>query len=398
MDEIKQAIRDVQHFGEEGGVVPVVDVAATSTFLVPEDMERVFKGELHGRYLYSRHMNPTVHMFGQKLAAMEGMEAAIGVASGISAIYCAIGQIMKDGGHLISSRTIYGGTYALFANILPQHGIQVTFVDPDDVKAFEKALTPQTKVIYTETMSNPLLGISDLKALANLAHRNNAKLVVDNTFTPMLINPAAWGADVVIHSCTKYISGGSDLIAGAIVSNHKFMEELIDLNHGMVMLTGPVMDPRVAHELYHRLDHLAIRMAAHSRSAGYLAIKMEEAGMKVIYPGLKKHPHHDLMKKMMHPEYGFGGMITLDCKTRENAFELAQKLQDEKFGLYAVSLGFSRTLMSCPAVSTSSEIPLEEQAKSRLSPGLLRLSIGYTGSDKTMWERFIKCYQAVIKK
>ncbi|HCM38461.1 MAG: hypothetical protein A2070_14345 [Bdellovibrionales bacterium GWC1_52_8] len=397
MERSRQAIRDIQHFGEEGGVVPVIDVAATSTFLDPADMERAFRGELPDRYLYSRHANPTVNAFGRKLAAMEGMEAALGVASGIAAIASAVEQLMPQGGHLVSSQTIYGGTYALFNNIFPNRGIQVTFVDPDDVSAFEKAIRPDTKVIYTETVSNPLLGISDLKALGALAKKKNIKLVVDNTFTPVQVAPVEFGADVVVYSCTKYLSGSSDLIAGAIVGSRKFIDDLVDLNHGVVMLMGPVMDPRVAHELYLRLDHLPIRMAAHSRSAGYLAIKMEEAGVKTIYPGLKSHPHHELIKSIMHPEYGFGGMVTVDCGTKERAAKLASRLQEEKFGLYAVSLGFSRTLMSCPAVSTSSEIPEDAQKKMHLSQGLLRLSIGYTGSDKVMWERFEKCYREVMK-
>jgi methionine-gamma-lyase len=337
-----------------------------------------------------------VAAFGKKLAAMEGMEAALGVSSGMAAIACALEQLLPEGGHVVSSRTIYGGTYALFTNVFPRRGIRVTLVDPDDVSAFERAMEPDTKVLYTETMSNPLLGISDLKALGKLARERNARFVVDNTFTPALVSPARYGADVVLHSCTKYISGMSDLIAGAIVGKAKFIEELVDINRGIAMLTGPVMDAQVAHKLYMRLDHLPLRMAAHSRSAGYLAAKMEEAGVPVIYPGLKSHPQHELMKRMMHPEYGFGGMVTVDCGAREKAFALSARLQGEKFGLYAVSLGFSRTLMSCPAMTTSSEIPAEEQAKMRLSPGLLRLSIGYTGSDKVMWERFHHCWKELF--
>jgi len=396
MDDVRQAIRDVQHFGEEGGVVPVIDVAATSTFLDPADMESAFHGTLPGRYLYSRHANPTVTAFGKKLAAMEGMEAALGVSSGMAAIACALEQILPEGGHIVSSRTIYGGTYALFTNIFPRRGIRVTFVDPDDVSSFERAMEPATKVLFTETMSNPLLGISDLKALGKLAKERNARFVVDNTFTPALIAPSRYGADVVVYSCTKYISGSSDLIAGAIVGREKFIEELVDINHGVVMLTGPVMDAKIAHLLYLRLDHLPIRMMAHSRAAGFLAAKMEESGVPVIYPGLISHPQHDLMKRMMHPEYGFGGMLTIDCGIRQKAIDLAARLQGEKFGLYAVSLGFSRTLMSCPSVTTSSEIPLGEQAKMHLSPGLLRLSIGYTGSEKVMWERFHHCWKELF--
>jgi methionine-gamma-lyase len=395
LSQVVQALRDVQHFGEEGGVVPVVDVAATSTFLKPMDMAKAFHGEMAGCYLYSRHSNPTVMMFGKKLAAMEGMEAALGVASGMAAISASIEQLMPEGGHLVCSRTIYGGTYALFRNLLPRRGIQVSFVDPDDLAAFEKAITPETKVIYTETMSNPLLGVSQLAGLGRLVRSRGLKLVVDNTFAPMMIAPGEFGADVVVYSCTKYISGSSDLIAGVIVSSQEFVNQLIDLNTGVVMLTGPVMDPRVAHELYLRLDHLSLRMAAHSNSAMVLARKMKEAGVPVIYPGLENHPQHALMKSMMRAEMGFGGMLTVDCQTTEKAMALSAALQDEKFGLYAVSLGFSRTLMSCPSVSTSSEIPENEQREMHLSPGLLRLSIGYTGDDALMAERFLSCYRRV---
>ncbi|MCM2277872.1 MAG: aminotransferase class I/II-fold pyridoxal phosphate-dependent enzyme [Oligoflexia bacterium] len=390
-----QAIRDTQHFGEEGGVVPVIDVASTSTFMHPEDMEKAFHGEIHGCYLYSRHSNPSVVMLGQKLAALEGMEAALGVASGMAAVHAAITQLLPQGGHIVSSRTVYGGTYALFNNILPRYGIEVTLVDMDDLAQVERAITPRTKILYTETMSNPVLRIADLPGLSALCRKRNLKLVVDNTFTPLVVSPARYGADVIIHSCTKYISGASDLIGGAIVSSQEFIDSLIDVNTGMVMLTGPVMDPRVAHELYHRLDHLPIRMEAHSRSAAFMAKGMRDAGIPVAYPGLPEHPDHALLKSLMNPGFGFGGMMAVDCRTPERAVKLAKLLQDRKFGLYAVSLGFSRTLMSCSSVTTSSEIPPEEQEKMHLSPGLLRLSIGFTGNDGVMLERFLSCYREV---
>jgi methionine-gamma-lyase len=395
MEDLTQRIRDIQHFGEEGGVVPVVDVSATSTFMNPLDMEKAFKGELQGCYLYSRHSNPTVKAFGQKLAAMEGMESALGLASGMAAVYSAIRQLMPDGGHLISSRTVYGGTYALFLNVLPKIGIKVTFLDVGDLAAVERAITKDTKIIYCETMSNPLLRIANLAAIGALAKAKNLKLVVDNTFTPILVSPAKFGVDVVIHSCTKYISGSSDLMAGAIVGSNDFINELIDVNSGIVMLTGPVMDSQVAHKLYTRLDHLAARMVAHGKSAAFLASKLESAGIPVSYPGLKSHIDHQLFAEMINPGYGYGGMMVVDCKSSDRALALAHRLQQEKFGLYAVSLGFSRTLMSCPSVSTSSEIPDDEQEKMGLSKGLLRLSIGYLGDDQTMFERFKRCYQAV---
>lgn len=391
--DVSQRIRDVQHFGEEGGVVPVVDVAATSTFLEPANMEKAFHGELAGCYLYSRHSNPTVKDFGVKMAAMEGMEAALGVASGMAAIYSTILQLIPSGGHLVSSRTVYGGTYALFKNILPKLGIKVSFVDIHDLEVVESSITAETKLIYTETMSNPLLRIADLPALGKICKKRNLQFVVDNTFTPMMVNPSRWGADVVVHSCTKYISGASDLIAGVIVARQDFVNQLIDVNSGVVMLTGPVMDPRIAHKLYTRLDHLHLRMSAHSKSAAHLAAKLEEAQVPVIYPGLRAHKDFTVLKKIMNPELGFGGMLVVDCETSARALDLAGRLQQEKFGLYAVSLGFSRTLMSCPSVSTSSEIPEAEQKQMGLSPGLLRMSIGYSGNEELMADRFFKCYR-----
>ncbi|MBD64659.1 MAG: cystathionine beta-lyase [Halobacteriovoraceae bacterium] len=385
-----QAIREIQHFGEEGGVVPVIDVAATSTFLDPQDMERTFSGDLHGCYLYSRHSNPTVNFFGQKIAAMENAEAALGVASGMAAIACTIDQLTREGGHIISSRTVYGGTYALFHNILPSRGVKVSFVDINDPSAIEQAITSETKIIYTETLSNPLLNASDIPMLAALSKKHSLKLIVDNTFTPLLVKPLELGADIVVHSCTKFISGASDLIAGAIAGDQEFINSLIDVNNGAVMLTGPVMDPKIAHELYMRLDHLPIRMKAHSEVAQFLAEKMQSKNLKVIYPGLSSHPQSEYINKTFSGDFGHGGILTLECEDSEKARVLATKLQQEKFGLYAVSLGFARTLMSCSAKSTSSEIPEQERKEIGLSDGLLRMSIGFCGNKEAMWEKFEK--------
>ncbi len=395
----EQALRDVQHFGEEGGVVPVIDVAATSTFLDPQDMERTFSGELSGCYLYSRHSNPTVSIFGKKIAAMENAEAALGVSSGMAAIFCTMQQLTRGSSrHIVASRTVYGGTYALFKNILPDQGITVTFVEMTDLGAVEASITKETKVLYTETLSNPMLTVSHIKELAKIASKHHLKLVVDNTFTPIIVQPLNLGADVVVHSCTKYISGSSDFIAGAIAGNKEFIDSLVDVNTGAVMLTGPVMDPRVAHELYLRLDHLPIRMRAHSEAALFMAQKMENAGLKVIYPGLASHPQSKLFHEMSVAEFGAGGILTLECKNSDEARALATELQNVKFGLYAVSLGFSRTLMSCSAKSTSSEIPEFERKEMGLTEGLLRFSIGYVGDKEEMWRRFKASYTKLIGK
>lgn len=393
-----QRLRDIQHFGEEGGVTPVIDHAATSTFLDPEEMEKVFTGELEGCYLYSRHSNPSVNAFAKKIAAMEDMPAAFGVASGMAAISASILQLMDGPGHIVCSNTVYGGTWALFKNVLPKFGINVSFVDPKDLDAWKKAIRPETKILYTETLSNPLLAVTDLKALGEIAKNSKLKFIVDNTFTPLLITPAHFGADVVVHSCTKYISGSSDLIGGAIISDQDFINQLIDVHSGQVMLQGPVMDARVAYELYSRLDHLPVRMQSHSKAAMNLAKILQKEGVEnIVYPGLEDHPQHELMKTQLNPDYGFGGMMTLDIGTREKAISLARKLQEEKFGLFAVSLGFTRTLMSCPAASTSSEIPVEEQEKMGLKSGLLRLSIGLCGDDQILADRFLKCFKEVQK-
>jgi methionine-gamma-lyase len=391
-------MRDLQHFGEEGGVVPVVDVAATSTFLNPKDMERTFQGELEGCYLYSRHSNPSVTAFGRKIAAMEGSPAALGVASGMAAVSATLEQILIDGGHVVSSRTVYGGTWALMANVFPRRGISVTFVDPRNPDAARKAIRPDTKVLYTESLSNPLLAACDLKAWGKIAADHNLKLVVDNTFAPLMVRPLESGAFASLHSCTKFISGSADLIAGAVCSSQDFVNSLIDVNTGAVMLRGPVMDARIAHELYLRLDHLPLRVRGHSHYAKHFAEALESDGHRVYYPGLKSHPDYELIQNSFDLSWGYGGMLTLDCGDASRANELATQLQDTRFGLYAVSLGFSRTLMSVSALSTSSEIPPDERKKMGLSDGLLRLSVGYTGDLETMTQRLLAACQKVLKR
>jgi methionine-gamma-lyase len=387
---IEQRLRDLQHFGEEGGVVPVIDLASTSTFLNPKDMEQTFLGEKEGCYLYSRHSNPTVNMFSQKMAALENTESALGVASGMAAIACTLEQIMGEGGEIISSPTIYGGTFALFKNVFPQQGIKTHFIDLNNAAAIEKAINKKTKLIYVETISNPLLNLAPLKALAQICKKHKLKFVVDNTFAPCLVTPKDFGADVVVHSCTKFISGSSDMIAGAICGSRDFINSLIDVNTGRVMIKGPTMDPRTAHELYMRLDHLPIRIKAHSQKALFFAEQIEKLNLKVIYPGLKSHPQHEAYLKQLNPNFGFGGMLAVEFGSADEAMMISKQLQNEKFGLYAVSLGFSRTLMTVPAITTSSEIPQVQQKQMKLSTGLIRFSIGFTGDDTIMLDRFLK--------
>ena len=186
------------------------------------------------------------------------------------------------------------------------------------------------------------------------------------------------------------------MIAGVICGTNEFIATLRDVNTGSVMLKGPIMDARIAHELYLRLDHLPVRIRAHSAAAQYFAEGLEKNQIPVIYPGLKSHPQHNDYIKQLNPTYGFGGMIAIAIESAEKSMLLAQKLQTEKFGLYAVSLGFSRTLMTVPAITTSSEISAEDQLKMNLAKGLLRLSLGYIGDHQVLLERFLNVYKQVI--
>lgn len=389
-----------RELGEHDGVVPSISRSSTFSVREPHTMPEIFEGlrgpDKGGCFLYSRHFNPTVQVLARSLAAMEGTEAAACTASGMGAIACALSQLCEVGDHIVSSDTIYGGSHALLGELFPKMGIETTFVDPRDPANFEKALRPQTRVLYTETVGNPTLKIADIPGLARLAQERNLTLVADNTFTPMVVSPARLGAHVVVHSLTKFINGASDLIAGAICASKAFVHRLMDLHTGRVMLLGPTIDARTAFDIIQRLPHLAVRMREHGRRAMAISARLESMGAPVTYPGLESHPQHDLITSMINEGYGYGGMLTIDCKTQAKAEELLSVLQNkERFGLIAVSLGYYDTLMSCSGSSTSSEIPPEDQCKMGLSPGLVRLAVGYTGSLSARIEQIERAVKAV---
>lgn len=374
-----------REFGEHGGVVPSISRSATFTVMDPKTMPEIFDGvkgpEQGGCFLYSRHFNPTVDILSRYMAAMEGTEAAICTASGMSAITCSLLQLLSRGDHIVASESIYGGTHALLAEVFPDMGITVTFVDPASADAFAAAVTPRTKVLFTETVGNPTLKIADIPKLSEIAKERGIKLVVDNTFSPVMASPAVLGADVVVHSLTKFINGASDIIGGVICGKKTFVQELMDVHTGRVMLFGPTMDPRVAFDVLQRIPHLAIRMKEHGRRAMAIAQRLQELGAPVVYPGLPGFGQHALAGELFNEGFGYGGLITIDCGDREKADELLDVLQNrEQFGLIAVSLGYFDTLMSCSSATTSSEIPEADQEKMGLSTGLLRMAIGYTGS------------------
>lgn len=381
----EEAIARVRReFGEHGGVCPSISRSSTFTVMTPETMPQIFKGvrgpEQGGCYLYSRHFNPTVDVLARYLAAMEDTEYAICTASGMAAIACTLLQLCRQGDHIVASRTIYGGTHALLADLLPQWGITVTFVDPTRPEAFEAAARPETRVWYTEAVGNPTLAVADIPALARGAHARDITLVVDNTFTPMLVSPGILGADIVVYSLTKFINGASDLLGGAICASRAFIRRLMDLHTGRAMLLGPTLDPRAAFDVIQRLPHLGLRMREHGRRALVIAEHLEKWGAAVTYPGLPSFPQHTRMRDIANSGYGYGGMLTIDCDTQKKAETLMDKLQNrERFGFMAVSLGYFDTLMSCSGTSTSSEIDEAEQRAMGLSPGLVRMSVGITG-------------------
>jgi methionine-gamma-lyase len=251
-------------------------------------------------------------------------------------------------------------------------------------------------VIFTETFGNPTLKIADIPSLSKEAKSNGLTLVVDNTFTPMVVSPAQLGADVVVYSMTKFVNGASDLVAGAICTTKQMVYELMDLHTGRAMLLGPTMDPRMAYDIIQRLPHLGLRMREHSRRALAICQRLDELGIPIAYPGLESFPQYDLATELINTDFGYGGMFTIDCGTRLRADALLDTLQNkEDFGYIAVSLGYFDTLMSCSGATTSSEISKEDQQKMGLSPGLVRFSIGYTGSLEKRIEQMERAVKEV---
>ncbi|MCX7878567.1 MAG: aminotransferase class I/II-fold pyridoxal phosphate-dependent enzyme [Ignavibacteria bacterium] len=385
------AIQDYLVFGEFGDVNPSITDSSTFTFLSPEKMEESFSHEIEGCFLYSRHWNPINKYLSNALARMEDTESAQVTASGMSAISSVMLQLCSSGDEVISERTIYGGTYALFKNFLPKLGINVKFADIKNLSEIEGLITDKTKIIYAESISNPLLEVTDIPSLGWLAKKHGLKLVIDNTFSPMIISPARLGADIVVHSMTKFINGTSDCVAGCICSDSEFVHQLTDVNSGSTMLLGGVLDSLRAAGILKNLHTLHIRMKKHGENALYLAENLEGLGIKVFYPGLKSSAYHELINSLMNRGFGYGGMMTIDVGSYDKASSLLKMMQDEKVGYLAVSLGYFKTLFSSPAHSTSSEIPQEEREKSGLSDGLIRFSVGLDNNIEVAYNRIKKC-------
>ena len=389
------SIQDLQYFGEFGGINPSISDASTYTFLSAKTMFDTFEGNADGCYLYSRHSSPSNLYLGEALAAMEGTETSNVSASGMGAITSVIMQLCSAGDHVVSSRTIYGGTYAFLKNFAPKLNIQTSFVDITSLKAIEAAITKNSKILYCEVVSNPLLEVANIAALSKIAKKYKLQLVVDNTFSPLSISPKQLGADIVIHSLTKFINGASDAIGGVVCGSQECIDNLRNVNDGAAMLLGATMDSLRAASILKNLRTLHIRIKQHSANALYLAQKFESLGLKTVYPGLASHPSHQVFIAQMNAEFGFGGMLTVDVGSLKNANTLMELMQNENLGYLAVSLGFYKTLFSAPGTSTSSEISEEEQKIMGLSEGLIRFSVGLDNDIERTYKAMFKCMQSV---
>lgn len=384
-------IEDLKHFGEFGGVNPSISDSSTYTFLSAKKMFDTFEGNSEGCYLYSRHSSPSNLYLGEALATLESTEASNVFGSGMAAITAVIMQLCKANDHIISSRTVYGGTYAFLENFATKFNIKSSFVDITNIELVEKSIKKSTKILYCESVSNPLLEVANIKKLSKLAKKYNLKLVVDNTFSPLSISPATLGADIVIHSLTKFINGASDGVGGVVCGSQQFIDDLRNVNNGAAMLFGATLDSLRSASILKNLRTLQVRVKQHSKNAFYLAQKFESMGIKTMYPGLKSNKFNTIFKKQMNPEYGFGGMLTIDVGSLEIANNLMELMQNKNLGYLAVSLGFYKTLFSAPGTSTSSEIEIDKQKKIGLKPGLIRFSIGIDNDIKKTFIEMKNC-------
>jgi O-succinylhomoserine sulfhydrylase len=334
-----------------------------------------FAGDEPGN-VYSRFTNPTVRAFEQRLAALEGGECAVATASGMSAIMSLCLGLLSAGDHVVCSFSVFGSTINLFKNILSKFAIEFSFVDVVDLESWQQGIRPNTKLLFVETPSNPLTEIADIAALAGLAHSNDALLVVDNCLcTPLLQRPLSLGADIVIHSATKYLDGQGRCVGGAIVLPDTLAQE----NLIPVMRTGgPSMSPFNAWVFLKGLETLDLRMQQHCRAASAIASWLVEQPQisKVYYPGLPEHPQHDLARRQ---QTGFGGIVSFEVNGgREGAWRLIDNLR-----LYSITanLGDSRSIVTHPATTTHSRVSAEDRRRCGIGESLVRLSVGLEEPD-----------------
>lgn len=336
----------------------------------PETAEKRFSGEDDG-YVYGRYGNPTVTMFEDRLALLEGAEACYAVASGMAAVFGALACQLKAGDHLVSSKALFGSCYQIVTSILPRFGIRTTMVDGGDLNAWKEAITSETRCVFLETPSNPTLEVIDLEAVCSIARARGANVVVDNIFaTPILQRPLAYGADVIVYSGTKHMDGQGRVLGGAIMSTKKFKEEQLKpfLRH-----TGPSISPFNAWVLLKGLETMKLRVEAQSHAAHRVAevLSAMKGVSRVVYPHLDSHPQAALSRKQM--KLG-GTMVTFEVEGgKKKAFDVLRNL-----GIVDISnnLGDAKSLMTHPASTTHRNIGAEARAMMGITDGMLRLSVG----------------------
>jgi len=328
-----------------------------------------FIGEQPGN-IYSRFTNPTVTMFEERLAAMEGAEQCVATASGMSAILACCMGLLKAGDHVVASRSLFGATVNLFNNIIKKFGVETTYVSATDVAEWQAAVRPNTRLFFLETPSNPLTEISDIAAIAAVAKKCGALLAVDNCFcTPILQRPLAMGADIVIHSATKYIDGQGRVLGGAVLGSKKNMESV----YGFLRTAGPTMSPFNAWVFLKGMETLKIRMDAHSANALELArwLETQPNVARVLYPGLPSHPQHALAMKQQKTG---GGIVSFEVKGGKDA--AWRVIDNTKLLSITANLGDTKTTITHPASTTHARITPEARAAAGITDGLIRIAVG----------------------
>jgi len=329
-----------------------------------------FAGEEPGN-IYSRFTNPTVRTFQDRLAALEGAESCVATSSGMAAILSTCMGLLKSGDHIVSSRSIFGSTVVLFNKYLAPFGVETSYVSQTDLSDWEKAIKPNTRLLFVETPSNPLTDVADIRALADLAHRKNCLLVVDNCFlTPALQKPLELGADIVVHSGTKYIDGQGRCVGGAVVGNKDLVGEQV---FGFLRTAGPSLSPFNAWVHLKGLETLSLRMKAHSANALELATWLEAQPKveRVYYPGLASHPQHALAKQQ---QSGFGGVLAFDLKGGKQA--AWNVVDNTKLISITANLGDTKSTITHPATTTHGRLTPEQRADAGIGDGLLRIAVG----------------------
>ncbi len=320
--------------------------------------------------IYARFTNPTVTALQERLAALEGAQMCVATASGMSAILaCAMG-LLSAGDHIVASRSLFGATVQLFTNILGRFGIETSFVSQTDPAQWQAAVRPNTKLFFAETPSNPLTEICDIATLAQIAHRSGAWLAVDNCFcTPILQRPLEMGADIVIHSATKYLDGQGRVLGGAVLGNRELLEPV----YGFLRTAGPTLSAFNAWVILKGLETLALRMEAHARNAMDLALWLEQQPRvsRVFYPGLPSHPQYELAK---HQQKNGGGIVAFDVRGGQEA--AWQVVDATRMVSITANLGDTKTTLTHPATTTHGRLSPEQRAAAGIGDGLLRIAVG----------------------